>query len=181
MTNFSLDASLALLQRTPQALTALLDGLPDFWTGSDEGPDTFTPYEVVGHLLHSERSDWMARVRRILQDGESRAFEPFDRFAHRRENQGKPLSSLLAEFAEARAANVAELRGLGLKPADLARRGQHPSLGPVTLQQLLAAWTAHDLTHLHQLARTLAFQYRDEVGPWERNLGVLHCHGHGAK
>lgn len=181
MANFSLNASLALLERTPKALTALLDGLPEFWTGSNEGPETFTPFEVVGHLLHSERSDWMARVRRILQEGESRAFEPFDRFAHRRESQGKALSDLLAEFAALRAANLMELRGLGLKPEDLARRGKHPSLGPVTLSQLLAAWTAHDLTHLHQLTRTLAYQYRDEVGPWERNLGVLHCNGHGAK
>lgn len=181
MANFSLDASLALLQRTPPTLAALLDGLPDFWTGSNEGPETFSPYEVIGHLLHGERSDWMARVRRILQEGESRAFEPFDRFAHQHDSQGKPLSALLAEFSALRAANLSELRGLGLKPADLARRGQHPSLGPVTLQQLLAAWTAHDLTHLHQLARVLAHQFRDAVGPWERNLGVLHCAGHGAK
>ncbi|HET9783798.1 MAG TPA: DinB family protein [Terriglobales bacterium] len=179
MANFSLDASWALLERTPAVLQALLGGMPDFWTAGNEGPETFSPYEVVGHLLHSERTDWMARARRILKDGESRAFEPFDRFAHQRESQGKPLAALLAEFAALRAANLNELRGLGLKPEDLTRRGKHPSLGPVTLQQLLAAWTAHDLTHLHQLARTLAYQYRDEVGPWERNLGVLHCTGHG--
>lgn len=179
MAEFSLEASVALLERTPKAMAELLGGLPDFWTESNEGPESWSPYEVVGHLIHGERTDWMARVRRILQDGETRAFEPFDRFAQQHESQGRALSELLQTFSDLRAANLTELRGLGLKPSDLARRGKHPSLGPVTLQQLLATWTTHDMTHLHQMARILAYQYRDEVGPWERNLGVLHCTGHG--
>jgi len=181
MAEFSLEASVALLERTPQAMVAILDGLPAFWTGSNEGPESWTPFDVVGHLIHGERTDWMARVRRILQDGEARAFEPFDRFAQQHESRSQPLEELLRTFAGLRAENLRELRALRLQSEDLMRTGKHPSLGVVTLAQLLAAWTAHDLTHLHQISRILAYQYREAVGPWERNLGVLHCDGHGAR
>jgi hypothetical protein len=181
MAHYSLEAGLALLERTPPTLRALLGGLPAYWTACNEGPDTWSPYDVVGHLIHADRADWMTRVRLILREGEARPFEPFDRFAQERESRGKSLAELLDEFSEIRSAGLHELRGLNLSADDLTRRGLHPSMGSVTLQQLLATWTTHDLTHLHQLSRILAHQLRQEVGPWERNLGVLHCTAHGAK
>lgn len=174
-----LSATIALLMRTPAALNALLRDLPDRWTTSNEGHDTWTAIDVVGHLIHAERTDWMPRVRLILDAGEARAFESFDRSGHQREIQGKPLAQLLDEFAGVRSDNLVALRALNLQPADLERRGRHPALGRVTLSQLLATWAAHDLTHLHQLSRLLAHQYREAVGPWARYLGVLHCEGHG--
>jgi hypothetical protein len=134
----------------------------------------------VGHLIHGERADWMPRARMILQFGESRAFEPFDRWAQARESEGKTLDQLLDEFARWRSQNLADLRGLNLRPEDLTRRGRRPSLGVVTLQELLATWATHDLTHLHQISRVMAHQYRDAVGPWSKYLGVLQCAGHSA-
>jgi hypothetical protein len=176
-----LNHSISLLARTPATLNALLRDQPDTWTHRNEGGDTFTPYDVVGHLVHAERADWIPRARIILQHGESRAFDPFDREGHRREVEGKSMSRLLDEFAELRVENLAELRAWKLKPADLEKRGLHPSLGPVTLSQLLATWAAHDLTHLHQISRTLAHQYREAVGPWSQYLGVMQCQGHSSK
>ena len=176
----SLDQTVALLARTPATLNALLRDLPEAWTSANEGEKTFSPYDVVGHLLHGERTDWMPRARMILQFGESRAFEPWDRFAQQRESEGKSLPQLLDEFAHSRADNLADLRALNLTPQDLARRGRHPRLGTVTLAQLLATWAAHDMTHLHQVSRTLAHQYREAVGPWSVFLGVLQCSGHSA-
>lgn len=178
MTELNLSDTIALLSRTPATLDALLRDLPESWTLQNEGENTFRPYDVVGHLVHAERADWMPRVQRILESGETRAFEPFDRFAQAGESQGKSLPQLLDEFARLRSENLDQLRGLNLKPADLPRRGRHPSLGVVTLSQLLATWAAHDLTHLHQLSRVLAHQYRDAVGPWSVYLGVLKCAGH---
>ena len=125
-------------------------------------------------------SDWMPRVRMILEHGETRAFVPFDRWAQERESKGKSLAELLDEFARLRSANLHDLRALNLKPEDLARRGRHPALGVVTLSQLLATWAAHDLTHLHQISRVMAHQYREAVGPWSAYLGVLHCTAHSA-
>lgn len=177
----NLDQTIALLARTPAALNTLLRDLPEAWTSKGEGENTWTVFDVIGHLLHGERTDWMPRIRRVLQSGESQAFEPFDRLAQFRESQGKALSELLDEFARLRSQNLNELRSLGLRPEDLARRGRHPSLGAVTLSELLATWAAHDLTHLHQISRVLAYQYRDAVGPWIRYLGVLHCAGHSAQ
>jgi hypothetical protein len=168
----------ALLARTPPALNALLRDLPDTWTLRNEGPDTWTAYDVIGHLNHGERADWIPRVKRILESGETRPFDPFDRFAHFRESESKTLSQLLDEFALLRSQNLAELVTLNLKPADLARRGRHPALGPVTLSNLLSTWAAHDMTHLHQISRILAYQGRESVGPWSKYLGVLHCSGH---
>ncbi|HEX5229999.1 MAG TPA: DinB family protein [Bryobacteraceae bacterium] len=177
----NLDVSIALLSRTPAALHGLLEGLPDFWTRSNEGSDSWSAYDVIGHLIHTERTDWMLRAKIVLQSGEAQPFTPVDRLAQLREGQGKSLVQLLDEFARLRSENLAELRAMTLQPADFERRGMHPSLGPVTLAHLLSAWTVHDLTHLHQISRILAHQYRDAVGPWARFLGVLQCEGHSAQ
>lgn len=172
--------SIALLTRTPAALDALLRDLPEAWTHRNEGGETWTAFDVVGHLIHADRTDWIARARRILESGETRAFDPFDREGQVHESEGKSLTQLLDEFARVRAEALGQLRTLNLEAADLDRRGLHPSLGGVTLGQLLATWVVHDLTHLHQLSRILAHQYREEVGPWGAYLGVLQCQGHSS-
>lgn len=177
---FDLDTTVALLARSPAALDALLRGLPDAWTQSNEGENTWTVFDVVGHLNHGERTDWMPRVQRILEDGETRPFDPFDRFAQFRESKGQTLAQLLDEFTRLRADNLVQLRALDLQPADFTRRGRHPALGVVTLSELLSTWAAHDLTHLHQISRIMAHQSRDAVGPWSKFLGVLQCSGHSA-
>src|SRR4029077_21002006 len=169
-----------LLSRTPAALNALLRDLPETWTLRNEGEDTWSVFEVVGHLIHAERADWVPRANMILQFSETRTFAPFDRSGHAREVQGRPLAQLLDEFARVRADILAELRGLNLRPADLERRGRHPFFGPVILSALLATWAAHDLTHLHQISRIMAHQYREAVGPWSAYLGVLQCAGHSS-
>jgi hypothetical protein len=176
----NLQNTIALLSHTPTALDALLRDLPETWILRNEGGKTWNAFDVVGHLIHGERSDWMPRARMVLQFGESKAFVPFDRWAQARESQGKSLPQLLDEFDRLRAENLGELRRLNLRPEDLERRGRHPALGVVTLSQLLAAWAAHDLTHLHQLSRIMAHQYREAVGPWSAYLGVLQCNGHSA-
>lgn len=178
--NQDLSDTIALLARTPAALDALLRGLPESWTHRNEGENTWSPFEIVGHLIHGERADWVPRAKMILQSGESQTFVPFDRTGHAREIQGKSLAQLLDEFARVRAANLAELRDLNIQPADLDRRGRHPALGVVTLSQLLSTWAAHDLTHLHQLSRVMAHQFRQAVGPWSAYLGVLKCTGHSS-
>lgn len=183
MTNlntFNLVDSIELLSRTPSTLNALLRGLPDICVRSNEGKDTWGAFDIVGHLNFGERTNWMPRVRIILDQGEARPFDPFDRFAQFRESQGKSLEQLLDDFAFLRRENLDALRGLKLQPMDLARRGTHPEQGSVTLSQLLAAWVVHDLTHLHQLSRVMAHQYRQAVGSWSAYLGVLHCQGHSA-
>ena len=175
---FRLDHTIALLERTPATLAALLRDLPDDWSRANEGAQTFSPYDVVGHLIHGERTDWMVRARIILEHGESRAFDRYDRFAQEKESAGRPLGALLDEFERLRRENLAALRRLNLGPTDLDRRGTHPILGTVTLRQLLATWAVHDLTHMHQISRAMAHQYRDQVGPWTVFLGVLRCQGH---
>jgi hypothetical protein len=177
---FDLQQTIALLSRTPSSLNALLRGLPEFWTLNNEGPKSWSPFDIVGHLIHGELTDWLPRARMILDQGESRAFDPFDRLAQERESQGKSLPLLLDEFARLRAANVDSLRAMNLQTKDLDRRGRHPALGAVTLSELLATWAVHDLTHLHQLSRVMAYQYREAVGPWSAYLGVLHCQGHSS-
>src|SRR5277367_1392880 len=172
LTEFNLAEAVAVLSRTPATLNALLRGLPNFWVLPNEGrttqeKDTWSAFDIVGHLIVGERTDWMPRVRVILQNGESRPFDPFDRFAQGKESQGKSLEQLLDEFARLRSENLAALRALNLQPGDLTRRGKHPALGVVTLSQLLATWAAHDFTHLHQLSRVMAHQFRDAVGPWK--------------
>jgi len=175
---FQLAEGIAVLERTPVAFRALLGGLSGQWIAGNEGPDTFSPFDNLGHLIHGERTDWIPRARIILEHGEARAFVPFDRFAQAKESRGKALEQLLDEFARLRRENLAALEALNLQPQDLARRGKHPELGVVTLSELLATWAVHDLTHLHQISRVMAHQYRDAVGPWSVYLGVLKCKGH---
>ena len=177
---FDLQQTIALLSRTPSTLNALLRDLPQTWMLANEGGKTWSPFDIVGHLIHGERTDWMPRARMILQHGENRAFDPFDRLAQERESQGKSLGELLDDFARLRSENLEALRAMNLQPEDFDRRGRHPALGPVTLAELLATWAVHDMTHLHQLSRVMAYQYREVVGPWIAYLGVLHCEGHGA-
>ena len=172
--------TLSLLTRTSAALNALLRDLPGSWTQRNEGESTWSAFDVVGHLIHAERTDWIPRVRMVLEFGESRTFEPFDREGQSRETRGRSLAQLLDEFASLRSNSLGELRAFNLRPEDLERRGRHPSLGVVTLSQLLATWAVHDLTHLHQVSRVMAHQYRDAVGPWSRYLGVLQCAGHSS-
>lgn len=178
MLECDLHTTAALLSRTPAALNALLRDLPECWTRCNEGEQTWSAYDVVGHLIHAERADWIPRVKMILEFGETRAFEPFDREGHGQQIAGKSLPVLLDEFARIREENLNSLREMNLRPEDLARRGLHPALGAVTLSQLLATWAGHDLTHLHQISRIMAHQYREAVGPWSRYLGVLQCAGH---
>jgi DinB superfamily len=175
-----LEDSLSLLSRTPAALDALLRDLPDAWTRRDEGDQTWSAFDVVGHLIHCEHTDWMPRARMILQSGDTRPFEPFDRWGHAAAVQGKTLPQLLDELSDVRARNIAEVRGWHLSADQLAQRGLHPALGPVTLSELLATWAAHDLTHLHQITRVMAHQYQGSVGPWVKFLGVMRCAGHGS-
>ncbi len=172
---------MALLVRYPAALNALLRGLPGAWIQANEGNETWTAFDVVGHLVHLERGHWIQRVEQVaLNDGEPQTLEPVDRFAQMRGNEGKTLEELLDEFIRLRAANLATLEGLKLREEDFARQGRHPALGVVTLSELLATWVGHDLTHLHQLSRILAGLYREAAGPWREYLGVLKCAGHGS-
>jgi uncharacterized damage-inducible protein DinB len=171
--DFSLDEAVPVLRQTPAVLRAWLGELPDSWTASNEGGDTWSPYDIVGHLIHGERTDWIPRAELLLTHGESRPFTPFDRFAQFQESRGKSLSQLLDTFSELRAQSLTRLESLRLTPADLERRGRHPELGPVTLGQLLATWVAHDLNHLGQIARVMGRQYTGAVGPWLAYLPLL--------
>jgi len=179
-TEFSPSDAVAILTRTPAILNAWLRGLPEAWVLRNEGKDTWSAFDIVGHLIVGERTDWMPRVRVILEDGEARPFDPFDRFAQAKESRGKSLEQLLDDFTRLRRENLAALRAQNLQPEDVTRRGRHPALGVVTLSELLATWAVHDLTHMHQLSRVMAHQYRDAVGPWSAYLGVLRCSGHSA-
>ncbi len=168
-----MEEGVAILARTPAALDALLRGLPDGWIAADEGDATWSPFDVVGHLIHGERTDWLPRAKIIVTHGETRAFDTFDRFAQFAVSEGRTLASLLDEFAGLRHDNLRVLASLRLTEADLDRRGRHPELGIVTLRQLLATWVAHDLDHVVQISRVLARQYSDEVGPWRAYLRVI--------
>jgi len=173
---FSLDLSMDVLRRSPATLDALLGGVDPAWERGTEGPDTFSPFDVVGHLIDGEETDWIPRARIILARGPDRRFEPYDRFRHRKRNVRRTLASLLAEFAKLRAANLELLRSWKLTDAELDLQGEHPTLGPVTLRHLLAAWLVHDLGHLAQISRVMAKQYRSEVGPWAPYEPVLTDH-----
>ena len=173
---FNLAQAISILARTPNTLIALLDGLPDEWSRAVEGPDTFSPFDVVGHLIDGEETDWIPRTRIILAQGPDPRFEPYDRFRHRTRNVGRTLDSLLAEFSDLRDANLALLASWQLTPASLELPGLHPSLGRVTLSQLLAAWVVHDLGHLAQIERVMAKQYREAVGPWVPFSPILTDH-----
>ncbi len=171
--DFELAAGMAVLERTPATLRAMLAGLPQAWIDATEGPDTWSPYVIVGHLIHGEHTDWIPRARIILAQGPQRRFTPYNRFAQLRDSQGKTLATLLDEFERLRADNVATLAGWKLTDAQLALEGEHPELGPVTLGQLLAAWVVHDLGHVAQTARVMAKQYRDAIGPWPVYLPIV--------
>ena len=164
---------IAILERTPPTLDALLRGLPDGFVFGNEGGETWSPFDVIGHLIHGELTDWVPRARIILDHGEGQAFDKFDRFAQFEISRERTLDSLLDEFATLRRDNLAQLRALRVSEADLDRKGRHPELGPVTLRQLLSTWVAHDLDHVVQISRTLARQYTDEVGPWRAYLRVI--------
>ena len=174
--NFDLDAATEILRRTPATLQALLSGLPAAWIRGTEGPDTFSPFDVVGHLIDGEETDWIPRARIILAQGPDLRFEPYDRLRHRTRNAGASLESLLAEFARLRSANLELLRSWKLTARQLDLPGEHPSLGRVTLRQLLAGMVVHDLGHVAQVARVMAKQYGGEVGPWVPFLPVLTDH-----
>ena len=168
-----MDDAIAILERTPKTLDSLLRGLPDDWVRSNEGGDTWSPFDVIGHLIHGELTDWVPRARIILDSGEARAFDKFNRVAQFDVSRGRTLDSLLDELATLRRDNLSQLRALRVTEADLDRKGRHPELGSVTLRQLLSTWVAHDLDHVLQVSRTLARQYTDEVGPWRAYLRVI--------
>lgn len=174
--NFDLELSIEVLRRTPAVLLEQLGDLPEPWVRGTEGPETFSPFDVVGHLIDGEETDWIPRARIILAQGEDTRFAPYDRFRHQARNVGRTLNSLLAEFARLRSANIELLRSWKLTDSALDLSGAHPALGAVTLRQLLAAWVAHDLGHLAQIARVMAKQYREAVGPWVPFLPVLTDH-----
>ncbi len=173
MSALSLPESIAVLEQTPAVLRAQLDGLPECWTTCNEGPKTWSAYDIVGHLIHGERADWIPRMRTVLEHGTARAFDPFDRFAQERDSTGKSLTNLLDEFARLRRGTIADLRAARLDASDFDRRGMHPALGEVTLGNLIATWVVHDLGHIAQIARVMAKRYAPEVGPWREYLPVL--------
>lgn len=168
-----IERSVEVLSRTPTALRALLSGVSDFWSLNNYGEATFSPFDVVGHLIHGERTNWMTRARIILEQGVAAPFPAFDRYAMYEASTGKSLAELLDTFAQLRAKNLDDLRALDLTPEKLELRGTHPDLGIATLRQLIASWVVHDLGHLHQIAKAMAYQYRDEVGPWRKLLTIL--------
>ncbi|MGE0864597.1 MAG: DinB family protein [Vicinamibacterales bacterium] len=171
--SFELVDAIAVLERTPATFRALLGGLPDGWVTCSEGPDTFTPFDNLGHLIHGERADWIPRAQIILAQGVSRRFEPYDRFAQARESAGKTVAELLDEFASLRAGNLQTLRGWNLTDHHLALTGEHPAFGTVTLRQLLSTWVVHDLGHTAQTTRVMAKRYREAIGPWRAYLPIV--------
>jgi len=168
-----LEQAVQILERTPGVLNQLVSGLPDGWVMTNEGPETWSPYDIVGHLLQGEESDWIPRAKIILEHGEGRAFEPFDRFAQFEKSKGKTLAELLDRFALLRQRSLEELKELRLTDDLLQKRGLHPDLGTVTLGQLIATWTVHDLSHISQMTRVMCKQYGAAVGPWKEYLPVL--------
>ncbi|HSP06368.1 MAG TPA: DinB family protein [Acidobacteriota bacterium] len=170
---FELGDAIPVLERTPQVLRALLTGLPAAWLRGTEGKETWSAYQILGHLIHGEKTDWIPRTRMILEHGESRTFVPFDRTAMLKQPQDLPLAEMLDEFDSLRTANIKILKGLKLDEQQIGRKGRHPDFGPVTLEQLITTWVVHDLGHLAQITRVMAKQYTDEVGPWRAFLPVL--------
>jgi hypothetical protein len=170
---FQLDHAKDILRRTPATLKQLLHGLPDEWIVSNEGPDTWSPFDVLGHLIHGEETDWIPRAKTILEDGESRSFTPFDRFAMFEISKGRSLHELLTTFEQLRVESLQQLEEMNVTPELLAKRGMHPELGAVTLAELLATWVVHDLSHVAQVLRVMSKQYREGVGPWQAYLPIL--------
>ena len=171
--DFRFETALPILRRTPAVLRAQLQDLPANWTDATEGPGTWSPFDVVGHLIHGERTDWVPRIEHLLQHGDAVPFPPFDREAMFSESRGRSLRELLGTFDTLRAASLARLGQLGLTDADLSKCGRHPEFGVVTLGQHLATWVAHDLGHISQIVRVMARQYSDAVGPWQAYLSIL--------
>ena len=172
---FQLEEAIAILRRTPETLSVLLKDLPEAWVTANEGGDSWSPYDVVGHLIHGEETDWVPRARIILEHGEAQAFTPFDRFAQFEKSRGKSLGELLEEFADLRRQNLTALAELHLRPEQMSLRGTHPELGSVTLGQLLATWVAHDLSHVAQILRVMCRQYGEAVGPWKQYLPLVNA------
>lgn len=170
---FNLSKSILILERTPTVLNSLLRDLPNDWTSPNEGADTWSPYDVIGHLVHGEKTDWLTRTKIILSKGDHKNFEPFDRFAQFEDSKGKSINQLLDEFRSLREDNLAELQSLNITELQLELKGKHPEFGTVTLNELLSTWVAHDLGHIAQISRVMAKQYEDEVGPWKAYLGIL--------
>ena len=170
---YSLEKSYEIVERTPAVLKALLTGINEDWIINNEGPETFSPYDVVGHLVHGEKTDWTVRIKRILESGNSRTFELFDRFAQYQDSEGKYLQQLLDEFELLREENIHWLKSLNLSATDLDKTGMHPVLGEVTMRHLLATWVVHDLTHIAQITRVMAKQYKEEIGPWTDFFRIL--------
>lgn len=170
---FELNSAISILQRTPDVLQSMLEDLPPEWTESQDRSDTWSPYDVVGHLIHGEKTDWIPRMKLLLSDAADKTFTPFDRFAQFKESKGKSLEELLAEFRQHREANITELREQDLTRADLERTGIHPTFGTVTLRQLLSTWVVHDLNHISQITRLMSIRFKEEVGPWTEFLAIL--------
>jgi hypothetical protein len=170
---YDFNRSIEILERTPAVLTHLLQGINETWVMNNEGPDTFSPFDVVGHLIHGERTDWMERTSRILQHGTAMPFDKYDRFAQYEESKGKSINELLDTFASLRKQNLQALAALNLDASDLDKKGMHPALGEVTLKNLLATWVVHDLTHIAQITRVMAKQYKEEAGPWKEFFRIL--------
>jgi hypothetical protein len=170
---YNLSEAIQVLEKTPHVLRALLNGLPDEWITSNEGPETFSPYDVLGHLIHGEKTDWATRAKTILEFGVSKPFTPWDRFAQYDESKGKSLQQLLNEFETVRNENIKWLASLTLTESDLEKKGMHPALGEVTLRNLLSTWVVHDLTHIAQVTRVMAKQYKGEMGPWPEFFRIL--------
>lgn len=171
--DFNLDRTIAVIEKTPSVLRSMLEGLPEEWIKCNEGEGTWSAFDVVGHLVHGERTDWIARIEIILSNKEERTFEPFDRFAQERDSFGKTINDLLNEFERLREANLFSLKTKNITEEDLDRKGIHPALGEVTLKNLLSTWLAHDLGHIAQINRVMAKQYKQEVGPWTEYIGIL--------
>lgn len=171
--NFDLNKSISVLENTPMVLKSLLSGLSEEWTHNNEGPETWSPFDVVGHLVHGERTDWIPRIFIIMNDSEEKTFTPFDRFAQFEESKGKTLEDLLNEFETLRDQNLQQLKSFGFTESELQRKGIHPELGEVTLSQVIATWVTHDLGHIAQISRVMAKQYKNEVGPWTAYISIL--------
>jgi hypothetical protein len=173
MINFNLKEAIEILERTPTVLISLLSGLSERWIYNNEGDESWNPFDIIGHLIHGEKKDWILRAKIILEKGEEKPFEPFDRFAQFKDSEGKTLNGLLEEFAKLRNENIDVLKKLNLDENDFNKKGIHPEFGKVTLRQLLSTWVVHDLSHIKQISKVMAKQYKSEIGPWGTYLPVI--------
>lgn len=170
---YQLNQAIEILSYTPKSLSALLGGLGSYWTEPNEGPNTWSPFDVMGHLIHGEKTDWIDRIEITLGLRDTNTFTPFDRFAQEKDSKGKSMADLLKEFEDRRTENIYKLKSYNISEEDLDKTAQHPSLGEVSLRNLLSTWVAHDLNHIAQIARVMAYQYKEEAGPWNAYLRIL--------